>query len=508
VISVHGWCALKFAKLTALTASGQEDKILDAHGDFVVLVRERRYDTVIMSRSGVVNYFYANGPLGIAHGSDVAEVANAAGMAWAWDYEAVSDYLRLGHPLGKATLHAAVRRFAAGTITRITRSGDVTTTGRPTGSQRPNVMAHGHVAPRDATAELAEAVAATERDCMVSMSGGLDSRVLLAASLHLGRRPSLIVSGMPGSFDRAVATAIATRFKLPVTVVQADAAAVAAGAAQIARSSGGLLPITNWAGHEHLRSARPALAGPVLHGANGEFARSFYAPDRGLASLSITAKTGPWLPNLLGQRIREPFDESETRLLCPPLRAALRPERFAERLTATTASLGGRTALDIADEFFLCEYGRQKTSADLAAIGKVASWRTPFFAAGWTRVVRALPRRWKLGSALHRRMIDELFPALLQFPEEGYRGSALSRRPHWRYWLSGPDPGSAPHYLDQAIFRKGQLIELFSKYRDAADDLFAPELLDRLADEQTTSGTRPHQAFGLLALAMFRSQTL
>jgi hypothetical protein len=506
MITVHGWCGHSLTELTTLVSTGQAHRILDANGDFVVVVRESRRDMVITSRSGVVNYFYAKGPGRLVHGTEVAAVAEAARLPWRWDHSAVGDYLRLGHPLGQATVHAGVRRFLPGTVTRLARSAE----GGETSTLAVSELApeeDGRATIRAAAAELLEAVAAAGPDCAVSMSGGLDSRVMLAALLHLGHRPALLISGVPGSFDRLVGSAIAARFGLRVTVVAVTAAAVRDGANEVARVTGGLLPATNWAGLEHLRSVRDTLAGPVMHGTNGEFARSYYAPAAGLATLRIARKPRAWFPELLSRSTGPPFRESEADLLCAELREALRPEACRARLAVATAGLPGATALAVADEFFLRERGRQKASADLAAIGRYAPWRAPFFARGWTRTVRALPSRWKLGAALHRQMIAELFPDLLDFPEEGCPGKSTSRRPPPRYWLRGPDPGLAPHYLDQKIFRGGELLRQFGRYRDTLDDLIAPEMFDHLVAEQASSCTRPHLAFALLALAVFRSQS-
>ncbi|HEY6790650.1 MAG TPA: hypothetical protein VI365_25415 [Trebonia sp.] len=543
-VEVHGWYPSGRGELAALSAAGQFGRIAAADGDFVVVVRRpsrdaraadtRAYDgriqdariqdqrapaTVITSASGIVNYFYARGPAGVCHGTEVAKVAEAAGLPWQWDFAAVADYLRLGHPLGAATLHAGVRRFQAGSVTTISPAGpvlvDTALDGRPPApaadgprtqdprTQDPIDARH----PARATAALLAAVAAVEPECALSMSGGLDSRVLLAALLQLDRRPALIVSGLPGSFDREVATAIARRFGLALTAVEVTEADVRDGAAEVAAVTCGLLPASNWAGLAHLRclQGQGPAGGPVLHGANGEYARSYFAPPGGIAALRTARHPAADLAQVWAATIPEPFGMREKEMICPGLRAELSPVAVRRHIATAVASLaeGPRSGgvLEVADEVFLRERGRGKTSADLAAIGRYAPWRVPFFAPGWTAAVRALPRQCKLGSALHRRMIAALCPELLAFPEEGYPAAVTRRRPPARYWVRGPGAGG-PHYLDQRIFRG----DLFAGHADAISDLIDPVLFGQVEAEQRRSGTRPHVAFALLALAMFREQ--
>ncbi|HEX3961174.1 MAG TPA: hypothetical protein VHZ03_31905 [Trebonia sp.] len=543
-IEVHGWYPPGGGELAALSAAGQFGRIATADGDFVVVVRRPSLDaraadtpaydgriqdariqdrrapgTVITSASGIVNYFYARGPAGVCHGTEVAKVAEAAGLPWQWDLAAVADYLRLGHPLGAATLHAGVRRFQAGSVTTISPAGpvfvDTVLDGRPPApaADGPRNRDPRNRDPRDArhparaTAALLAAVAEVEPECALSMSGGLDSRVLLAALLQLGRRPALIVSGLPGSFDREVATAIARRFGLALTAVEVTEADVRDGAAEVAAVTCGLLPASNWAGLAHLRclQGRGPAGGPVLHGANGEYARSYFAPPDGIAALRTARHPAADLAQVWAATIPEPFGMREKEMICPGLRAELSPVAVRRRIAAVVAGLaaGPRSGgvLEVADEVFLRERGRGKTSADLAAIGRHAPWRVPFFAPGWTAAVRALPRQCKLGSALHRRMIAALCPELLAFPEEGYPAAVTRRRPPARYWVRGPGAGG-PHYLDQRIFRG----DLFAGHADAIGDLIDPVLFGQVGAEQRRSGTRPHVAFALLALAMFREQ--
>jgi len=409
-------------------------------------------------------------------------------------------------------MHPRVRRLPGGVVVHIA-DGSVREQPVPPPapvSRRPST-------PDEAVDVLLDAVGTDAPDqCAISMSGGLDSRLLLAALLALGRRPHLIISGTAGSFDREVAVAIGQRLDLPATVVSVTADHVVTTLPSIARMTNGLIPAGNWAGLVHLRSV-PDSGLPVLLGFNGELARGYYAPQAGWR-IPWVAGSLPRGSNavLLGRHFGSPFAPGERRWLAPGLQDALAPGQVTRRLSA---ALDGpaldRAALDrprrrgafaAADRLFLEHYGPQKLGNDLAAIDPMVHWRVPMFAVRFVSSVRSLPLAWKLGDRFHRYAISRLCRRLLDSPEEGY-GPRTSRRVPMRYWVRGPTQGSTPFFLDHSIFRSERLLGMLGEHREALADLVDPQLIDRLAVEQAQCPSRPQAAFSLLALAMWRDAT-
>lgn len=417
----------------------------------------------------------------------------SGGTAGAWDHEAVADHLVHGHPLGDAT-------FRAGEAWTPPADGPVASAISRDGKATP---AH----PDDAVAALRAAVGRLPVDCALSLSGGLDSRLLLAAFLAAGRRPTLHVSGRRGAFDRDVAESIAKGVGLELHAVEVTESSVAPLLAPAAMATGGVLPATNVAGLAHLLP--PAGdPGPVALGANGEYARSYYAGRRGrdvaLAANLPRADAGA----VVAARHPPPFSAAERCLLHEALADALTPDAIGHRRAAVLTTLPGETALDVADEFFLSQYGRRKTGADLALLRSHRPVHLPYLDPDWVQAIRCLPRRWKRVDRWHRYAIDALWPSLLRFPEQGYGRRRTARRPPLHSWWRGPRPPHAPHYLDQSMFRSGPLLDLVRTHRGAIDDLIDPVLVDRLVDEQEQRGTRPHVTFALLALAHWREQVV
>ena len=123
---------------------------------------------------------------------------------------------------------------------------------------------------------------------VLSASGGFDSRLLLAALLHLGIRPRLLVCGPRGNFDRDVVEQIGKRLSLEVIAVELSAQDYVDHAERIVEVTGGTKAARHW--HTFLYPLKAGLDTDcnIVVGANGESMRSYYF-DRGLVSRATTA---------------------------------------------------------------------------------------------------------------------------------------------------------------------------------------------------------------------------
>ncbi|GGV00597.1 hypothetical protein GCM10010182_17360 [Actinomadura cremea] len=491
-MTVHGWCAVPAERIAALVRAGHAESLTGAAGQFVVAVEEDDRVTLVSGRSGAVVHVYDTGGT-LAHGPCVDDALRAAGRGLRWNVEAVADYLLFGHLLGDASLDAGLRTVPPGAVVTLTREGHRVAVAAPPPAPEPS--------PDTAVDALCGAVSRAAGDgCALSMSGGLDARLLLAALLAGGHRPRLLISGVPGSFDREVATGIARAFGLPHAVRAVPAAALDAGADRIARPTSGLLPVTNWAGMAHLADDPPDV--PVLLGYHGEYARPYYLPARGRTALRAARRPARDAVPLLARRFPDPFRPAEHARLAPGLSAALAPDAARARLAA---ALPGRGTLGAAaGEFFRAQYGHHKIGANLAAIGARADWRVPLLDPGWADAVAALPYRWRLGDRWHRYAIGRLCPRLLDHPEEGY-GARTARRPPVRYWTRGPRPPAAPFYVDRSAFRDGPVPDGAARRAGRGlDRLLDPALPAALLARGADRLARPHVCFALDALARWR----
>ncbi|MDI9885813.1 hypothetical protein QMZ92_15845 [Streptomyces sp. HNM0645] len=503
-ITVRGDCPPDTeAAIRRAFSDGQVDAsraaaLVDLPGHFTATATFPDRDVIVTSRSGAVAHYYDT-TTSAAHGPSVTDVLDLARRAPRWNAAALADHLVHGHPLGDTTLDRDVRRVPAGAVltAALPRPGLLVVPPRTREPEPPRAAA------RTALTALRAAVRdAARTPCALSMSGGLDARLLLAALLADGIAPRLLISGVAGSFDRTVALAIARDFGLPHDVHTVSEPTLVASADRVTAATDGLLPISNWAGMAHVAEA--GRTEPVLFGYHGELARAYHLPALGRHAWPRTARPAEEAPTYLIERAGgDPFLPGERHRLADELREALRPEAMAERVRAALprGTLQG-TLLGASEAFFRTQYGHRKIAANLAAISTFTHWRVPLLAPGWSDAVQALPRSWKLGDRWHRWAIGLLCPALLRYPEERY-GAVTSRRPPLRYWLRGPALPDTPFYADQKPLRApGELLDgLAVADASALAPLLDPALVGEFARAQAGGSARPHLCFALSALA-------
>lgn len=148
-------------------------------------------------------------------------------------------------------------------------------------------------------AALEEALAPHFRDDMrvhCPLSGGLDSRLLLAALRRLGAEPAVYVYGPPGSDDVEIARAIGDALGFSVEWIDKQAAPIAPDAfpAMVERNfreNDGMPTFGNIfdnGGHLRARDARHAGGRPAASGGGGEVYRDFfYLPDRPITAEAV-----------------------------------------------------------------------------------------------------------------------------------------------------------------------------------------------------------------------------
>ncbi len=332
------------------------------------------------------------------------------------DLESLAAYGRLGFYLGARTPVSGVRRLLPGEACVLTA-----------GVLR--VAAWANAAPRDPVfSTFAEAVdagagalraavgslAAAHPRIGISLSGGLDSRLVLAA-LPPQRRAALQVLCIdaPGRADAPLVRQLAALCGFAPTVVDTSAfprqrtIAFARGAAR--RRDYCANPLTtavlDWA-----ESALPGI--PRLHGQNGEFARGFYYGDQlGLGGVTPERVTALMQSRRFsGQHVAPP-------VLAPaygePIAEALRNEIHAW-LTAT-----GLSWLDALDEFYLCQRMAGWVGIELSRTSMRRIDLSPFFDPRFLAFARCAAPRDKRGSRLLAAVIEAIDPGLAALPLEG-----------------------------------------------------------------------------------------
>lgn len=328
----------------------------------------------VTDNCGLCELYRAEGPGWVLVATDPSMLARAIDAEV--DEEAVVVYSGLGHFLAEATPWRGVTRFAP-------RELVVLHAGGRTSSILP--------APEATTTGLAEAVAATiaaqpDGALEIELSGGLDSRLLLAGAIAVGRLPEVgFTIGGPGSADEAIAGRLAARAGMTHQVASLDALGALPEPARRAlvleagRSRGWLAnPLDSsvlvWA--EAQRSARPTLSGQ-----NGEFARGFYYRGAHVAAGARRRVDALTRWRLLASAVDESIlgDAGRTR-------ESTVATAVGEWLDPRSSSVFRRST----DEFYLRHRMTRWVGPAYSARARRAPVIAPFFSVGWLSASRRL----------------------------------------------------------------------------------------------------------------------
>jgi hypothetical protein len=496
-IRVTGYCSLTPGEIRLrIQESGSLAQLAALPGSYVITVEDRERVDIITSESFAGQYFFATTSEGIFHGPSVGPVFRASGISWRWNFRALADYISLGHVIGSETLLSGVQRTSRGTILSW-RNGNLESARTVPKSCRATA---GGSAKRAIDFLLEDVGRWWSEEAVLCMTGGLDSRLLLAVMLAQGIRPELFVVGQAGSFDVEVAEAISRRFGLPLRQEEIRAEDFLENAAKIAAATSGMLPLSHWPG---VLIAAKAPEATLFLGLNGEYARSYYF-DRGIVSWVLDRLpveiVGPWQWN---PRLSFPVDSSKRDCLHPALTDEFTTSGTSKRLKhLLNDKIGFGPSLD---EVYLNHYGANKTGADLSAIGGYRRYVVPFFSHGWIEAIRGLSRGWKLDSRFHRYAIGTLCPDLLTFPEvrAGRRMSNTAPRPKLFYWLAR-QRNEVKHFFNQSIYGDKRIFEFVEPYLAAIGDIVDPSLLKMARNDL---GSR-QLFFSLATVAIWRSELM
>ena len=251
-------------------------------------------------------------------------------------------------------------------------------------------------------------------ECGIELSGGLDSRLILA-SIPKERRRSVFAFTIvqPHSPDSGPAAQIARAARMKHLVVDISRLRELAPDAAFALSKRASLacdhcsnPFTravlDWVNQQ-------LEASPRFTGENGEFARGhFYAgqPD----ALSPTRRL---MEDLVKWRVRT-VQSIDTGILADRCRGEL-----AERLTGVIQGMFGtyhRGWLESCDEFFLDGLMQRCAGAAWSKASQTRTILAPFFGASYIAWARRVPPSFKRGSRLVSGVLECLDPELAQLP--------------------------------------------------------------------------------------------
>ena len=130
----------------------------------------------------------------------------------------------------------------------------------------------------------------------------------------------------------------------------------------------------------------------------------------------------------------------------------------------------------------------------------------PMLSRSWVERVAGLPRRWRLGDNWHRDAIAQLYPKLLEFPEEGIAAHTSRKAPPF-YWRPGrKDKRSLVRYWPADLFTHPDILEQIRARAVLLEEIIERRTLFDILDEQANQGTRKNAVSHLLMLAAWLEQ--
>jgi len=403
-------------------------------GDFVLAAvgprLHARQELLVSSVLSVVPYYYVPDAARPVHGPDVFSVARDAGLPWEWNVQALRCLAWLGHTVGEDSLHPRVRRIPACAVLQwregrwmVHQEDFWAEIWRGPPLQPTNAV-------RVFNEVLRELIGETP---ILPLTGGFDSRALLAAVLAEHRRPILITMGRATATDRVVASAISRDLGLEHHFVELDATDYLRWAPEISRLTSGTKSAGNWHTYLYARRCRELGPGPVIVGSNGEFFRTYYLDAGFPAQVYGTAPPLAVFAYFAARLMRRQrlFPNTFSFLQGTGLAHVLELARWLTQLCRE-----GPTALDALDLFYATQRVRHFIGNGHALYAANTRAVSPFLDSRMLRVGAGLPRRERLGSQFHRRLIRANTPRLAEYPIHGEPTMLAAPRP--LYWMRRP----------------------------------------------------------------------
>ena len=334
------------------------------------------------------------------------------------DREALAAFALFGAFLDEQSPFAGVHKLAGGRVALRDGRVEVSATTLPVAHVQDVARAF-----RAGVLALADAFP----DAPLELSGGLDSRLILAAlprERRVGRRAMTI--GFPGTPDVAVAERIAQREGLEHDFVDVS------GLGELGADSLHALLSDAVAGYDH--GANPIDKAVICYagrqrpggggrfgGQNGEILRGYYYPAQ-----PLDARPSETLARRLVEWRLASNDRADPKLFDAAAFADLRATA-EKRIIGRLLSFGGSWG-EALDNFYL--YERMQHWVGNGSCNRLIDRVTlqPFFDPGFVAAAMALPARDKANSAAAYRLLVELDPALASMPLDNGRVPAAVAR--------------------------------------------------------------------------------
>jgi len=495
-IKLIGYCSVAEDALLKKFIQAGPSSLVNLKGEYVIAIENQDECYIVTSPYGVCQYYYTVYKDKLIHDDTVIGVLKRSQLPWLWNWKALADLTQLDHVLENDTLHPQIYRVPAGSILHF-RGGALKISSLSWEELHPSFPADPEMA---LTAFNDETRQWIDSNTVVSLSGGLDSRLILSSLLKHGCRPSILTMGHENTTDTIISRKITSALGLPLTVVPLNIEDYLKHGSRIVALTNGTKMACHWHSFVYIQNAGLTPGCIFFIGANGEFARCRYIADKGVVSIAANMLPGLSLSYLWKQRkLTVLFKNEELSGLRPELANGLtekaRDERFREII-----SLCHNSFLVGLDRFFLEQFVRNFLGNGLKLASANVSWRAPFLNKEWVSTIWNLKRYWKINSNWHRYAIAKNWPQLLDFPEIGRADKTYPKAP-LSYWFTFAKKSARVHYADYPeFFRQDVIIEFILENAPLLSELIATDTVVSIVKEHRKNASRMRTMAFLLTM--------
>jgi asparagine synthase (glutamine-hydrolysing) len=400
--------------LAALYARDGEAFIARLEGEFCLAVLDDVRRRLIVATDPVGNYplYWAQDSDGLVAASELGALLRARASTATLDIRAVADYLTIGSVFGDKTLASGVRMLPPGSMLTYglaNRSVSIATYSRLESLFEPKVADHSAYL-QDVEAAFAGAVArasTTTETLGLSLSGGLDSRGLLAMIPGEKSRVRTYTLGVQGCADQVIGEQLAAMSATQHRFFELDASYLRDFlpnmAAMVSLTDGMYLShgLTEMLAVRFLEDTDICV---LLRGHGGELAK---------ANLAWPLHTDARVHAMRSLDELVPYLSARANYITPelPLKDIFAPDvssaagigarsSFAEALTGTRLS-----PADACSFLYLRELNRRFTVPSLELFRTRVDVRLPFLDIRYLKALLASPPAWRDGTTIHQRLI-------------------------------------------------------------------------------------------------------
>lgn len=488
------WYRGKFGTpaLRLLIDEANEIDETELRGNFALLVGRGRHCALMNDPLGFVR-IYASPDQRFFSTSWLATCAYAGHVEL--DEYAAAEYVLLGASHSDSTVARGITTLPLAHAFDLTHGGmhsrfnprDWTGTSAPSSFNEAIDEADAHL--RMVFKEIAAAFPTGVR---AALSGGFDSRLIVAGLLASGLRPELFVYGGPASGDIPVARAVADSIGLPLEVVDKDvlnSRLPPPDSECLVRNalffdglpSDGIL---DSGADQHTRLVSTAGGHIALNGGGGEIFRNFFhLPDRSFHAVDVVrAFYRGFDPRVF--RRHDGFATYQDRMVSS-IETTLGIDRSRDRRL-------GRAQVELLYPLFRCHHWMSVNNSVAVRHGYYA---TPLVDLNTVRLTCQLPLPWKNAGRLESRLITGLHGGIAGQPSSyGFRFSdGPDRRAHLSEWSNCMRPVFARPFINAArrrLHKVGATADMIARCRALLPDEWRvdPILnLDRLPDNAALS---------------------